>query len=211
MKPSQEQIDAWKKEYGKLFSVTIGSTDFVFREITFAEFDEITALKDSIDSAETEDFLVKKALLHPKMEDKDFDRLPAGIISSLADEILAFSGATDPKKAKEILDFHRQSSSDVRVLMKAFVLSTMPAYKEEELDHLTFDRLAEKVVLAEQIIKINQATMGIENEVTLDLIDPEEEQKKVQEQYKKDVIQRKPGQAVPGDPVAEKLAQALGG
>lgn len=211
MATSSEQIAKWKKEHGHIFSMQIGSTEFIFREITFNEFDEVIAFQELEDSAAAEDFLVRLALLYPQMQQKDFDKLPAGVISSIADEVLSASGIADPKQAKSMLDDLRLQSSDVRVLMKAFVLSTMSAYREEDLDEMTFSQLAKKVVLAEQIIKINQAAFGIENEITLDLVDPEEEAQRAMQDKQKHAAQKKPGQAGAGDPIAQKLSQALGG
>jgi len=210
MGPTQEHIVAWKKEYGNIFSMTIGSTDFIFREITFNEFDDVQRYRESESSAAAEDYLVRMALLYPQMSDEDYDRVSAGVVTSIAEEILDMSGMGSPKRAKSVLDKHRNNTNEVRVLMKAFILATMSAYKEEELDYYTFDELAKKVVMAEQIIKVNQAAFGVDNEITLDLIDPEEEVQKQQHEADKHNKQKKPGQAGANDPIAQKLASALG-
>jgi len=211
MGATPEQIASWKKEHGNIFSVAIGSTEFIFREVTFSEFDDVISRQQTEDSAEAEDFLVRTALLYPEMAESDYDLMPAGVVTSIAEEVLEQSGMASPKKAKGILEKYREQNTEVRSLMKAFILATMPAYKEEELDFLTFSQMAKKVALAEQIIKINQAAFGVENEITLDLIDPEEEAQKQDTEKQKHAAYKKPGQAGAEDPIAQKLAQALGG
>lgn len=211
MSADEQQIREWKKQYGNIFSIAIGSVDFIFREITFAEFDDVYARQDSSDSAEAEDYLVRLALLYPTLSDEDYDKMPAGVVTSIAEEVIDVSGMGNPKRAKAMLEKHRENNNQVRNLMKAFILATMNAYREEELDDCTFDQLAKKVALSEQIIKINQTAFGVENELTLDLIDPEEEERKAEAEAHKHATSKKPGQAGAKDPIAEKLAQALGG
>lgn len=206
--PTPLEIRRWKQQYGKIFSVSIAGVDYIFRELTFAEYDEVVALELDEDSAEAEDHLISLVLLHPSIE--QFDQMPAGVITSLAEEVLELSGFGSPRYAKQLLEVCREEVSEVRGLMKAFVLATMPAYKEEELDQLTFAELAMKVALSEQIIKINQTAFGIEIDIKLDLIDPEEEAQKQEEELRKHAAQKKPGQAGYNDPIAQKLAQALG-
>jgi len=112
------------------------------------------------------------------------------MVSALAEEILSESGFADPSKAKAVLDQKRADASQVRSLMKAFVLATITSYTAEDLDNLTYPKLAEKVALSEKIIEIKQAILGIEStNVSLKLIDPQEESKS-----KANV-----------DPIAEKL------
>lgn len=202
-----EQVEAWKKEYGQIYSASTKKAEYIFREISFAEYDK--ALEgEGEGSAEKEDELVRTALLYPV--DPDFDRIPAGFISSLAEEILAVSGFTDLHVARKILDEARVKTQEVRGMMKSFVIAAMPAYKEEELDQMTFRQLAAKVALAESVIKVNQTAFGIEAAFKLDLIDPEEEAARHAQEVKKHNAQRKPGTAALDDPIAHKLASALG-
>lgn len=208
MSATSEQIDHWKQQYGKIFAVSVQNTEYIFRQLTFREFDAVYAKKSGADTAAAEELVFATAVIYP--EQIDYDKIPAGVITSICDEILDNSGMGSQRRAREILSAHREKASEVRVLMKAFVLATMGSYKEEELDDLTFDELAKKVVLAEQIIRVNQSAFGIENEVTLDLIDPEEEQRKQATEAAKHTAGKKAGQAGFNDPIAQRLADALG-
>ena len=143
-----------KLKYGSIFETYLKKDLVIFRELTFAEFDKIAeheSLGES--SAEIEDLIIKSAVLYP--EDIVLDNYPAGLVASLAEEILQESGFASPAKAKRTLDDKRAQAAEVRNLMKAFVLSTITTYSPEDLDNLTYTKLAEKVALSEKIIEIN--------------------------------------------------------
>lgn len=194
-----------KKKYGSVFETSLKKDVVIFRELTFSEFDKISeyeALGES--STEIEDLIIKFAVVYP--ENIVLDNYPAGLVASLAEEILQESGFASPARAKRILDDKRLQASEVRNLMKAFVLSTITAYSPEDLDNFTYSKLAEKVALSEKIIEIKQSTLGIEpTNVMLQLIDPEEEQRKSQDLAERFNQSRKDGEAKFEDPIAQKL------
>lgn len=104
------------------------------------------------------------------------------------------------------MDQKRDKASSVRSLMKAFVLATIHTDTPEFLDNLTYSQLAERVALAEKIIEIKQAINGIEStNVTLALIDPEEELAKERAAAAAYDSKRKEGEAKYNDPIARKL------
>lgn len=139
-------------------------------------------------------------------ENYNFNKLPAGIVSSLSEEVLDFSGFSSAKVAKDILNKKRETAGSVRGLMKAFILATINSYTPEFLDSLTYSQLAERVALAEQIIRVKQAINGMEStDVTLALVDPEEEQMKAKQLAEKYNKSRKEGEARIDDPIAHKL------
>lgn len=205
----QADIRKWKDEYGRVFSVHLNGIDYIFHALTHAEYERFEKKLQDEGVPEAEDCVLSLGLLDPL--DVEFDKQPAGVVSTLAEEIIDVSGFNNPKTAKDILEEKREEVEEVWGLMKSFVIATMPAYREEELDDLTFADMAYKVALAEAIIRVNQAVFGIENSVTLDLIDPQEEQSQMQEQAMKHNVQKKPGQASHQDPIAQKLRNSLGG
>lgn len=194
-----------KQRYGSVFQTSLKKDEIVFRELTFSEFDKIAEHEKSGENqTEIEDLIIKSAVLYP--EDIVLDNYPAGLVSSLADEILQESGFADPSRAKKILDQKRQQASEVRNLMKAFVLSTISAYSPEDLDNLTYTKLAEKVALSEKIIEIQQNIAGIKpTNVSLQLVDPNEEKQKIQDKAKRYNSSKKEGEANFEDPIAQKL------
>ncbi|CAB4143347.1 hypothetical protein UFOVP784_121 [uncultured Caudovirales phage] len=194
-----------KSLYGSVFQTYLKKQLVIFRELTFAEFDKITEHQNSGESsAEIEDLIIKIGVIYP--EDINVDAYPAGLVSSLAEEILEESGFASPRKAKRILDEKRLEASEVRSLMKAFVLATITSYTPEDLDNLTYTKLAQKVALSEKIMEIKQAILGIEStNVNLQLVDPEEVMEKEQDKANRYNQSRKEGEAKYNDPVAQKL------
>jgi hypothetical protein len=90
--------------------------------------------------------------------------------------------------------------------MKAFVLATIHTYRPEDLDNMTFSKLAENVAMAEKIIEIKQNINGMEStNISLQLIDPEEEIEKKKDLANRYNSSRKDGEAKYEDPVAKKL------
>lgn len=173
--------------------------------MTFAEFDRISEHQNAGESNEDiEELIIKSAVIYP--DDLNLDKYPAGMISALAEEILSESGFADPSKAKSVLDQKRADAAQVRSLMKAFVLATITSYTPEDLDNLTYPKLAEKVALSEKIIEIQQAILAIEpTNVSLKLIDPQEETEKVKQKVENYNKSRKDGEAKYEDPIAQKL------
>lgn len=201
-------LSQWKEQYGEIYSFTHRTTEYIFRAATYKECRiAATPVGEDWSTAEAEDMLVDICLLAPR---ENFDRVPAGIISSLAHEIQKVSGSGTPQWVRGVLDEKRATVQGVEYLMKAFVITTMPTLTLEELDDLTFQQLSLKVAFAEQIIKIEQA-IASGGDVSLEVIDPVEEAEKENRQRQKHTTSRKPGQAGYDDPVASKLRQALGG
>lgn len=194
-----------RKKYGSIFSVNIKNQEIAFRELTFNEYDKVVEYKNSDDPlVDAEDYIISSAVVYP--ENFDANSLSAGAASSLAQEIVDFSGFYSPSLAKQILESKRQTASEVRGLMKAFVLSTISSYRVTELDSMTFSQLAELVALSEKIIEINQNSYGIEStSIKLLLIDPEEEQQKKKTSAARHNLSRKEGEAAYEDPIAQKL------
>jgi hypothetical protein len=203
---SSELLYELKKKYGSLFQTSIKNQSIIFRELTFSEFDQISEYQLSKDhtSVDIEDYIIKSAVVYPS--DFNSDKYPAGQISSLSEEILEESGFSSPTKAKNVLNQKRQQASEVRNLMKAFVLATISTYSAEDLDNMTYAKLAENVALSEKIIEIKQAILGIEpTNVSVQLVDPNEEKEKQEDFANRFNSSRKPGEAKYEDPVAQKL------
>lgn len=201
-----EEYNSLTSRYGAIFSTQVKNQEIFFRELTFSEFDSIINIQniEGGSSVDSEDMIIKTAVVYPK--DLNVDRLPAGIVSSLSQEILDVSGFNNPKTAKKILEEKRYSANQVRGLMKAFVLSTIKSYTPEELDQMTYSQLADKVALSEKIIEITQAMHSIEpNDLKLQLIDPEEEEEKKKQKAAKHNMAKAEGAAQYDDPIAQKL------
>jgi hypothetical protein len=83
-----EKLYELKKLYGSLFITQLKKQEVIFRELTFSEFDRISEYQNSPEytNVDIEDLIIKTAVLYP--EEINLDKYPAGLISSLAEEIL---------------------------------------------------------------------------------------------------------------------------
>ena len=160
-----------------------------------------------LSSAEEEEMALDLCILHPHLE--SVDNLPAGVISGLAEQIYKVSGVAEPHWAKNVMDTKRQEADRVEVLMQAFILAAIPTYTPEQLENMTFTQLAERVALAEQVLKVQQAAIT-STDVKLDLVDPEEEAIQHEVAKQRHTTTRKPGQASYDDPIAQKLRSVMG-
>lgn len=208
MFPSQSEINELKRQYGEIF--VIGN--YIVRQLKLGEFSEI----ENLESIDAEDRIVELAVLWPENKEK----ISAGHVSSLANEIIEVSGFMDPAG---ILDEARAKSKQIRSMMYAFVLATQEKYTEEDLYKLTFAQLADKVALAENIIEIQKAIYDPTVEMRLVIGQVEEEQEDSEPIVTSkdwDDISRgtyyspdRPsvaGTATTADPIAQKLKLAMG-
>ena len=201
-----ELIFSLKSKYGNVYSIQVKSADLVFRELTFAEYSKIMHFEqaDQYTYADIEDFILENAIVYP--DNFDVNKIPPGTVSLLSEEILDISGFYSAKIAKAIMESKRLEANEVKNLMKAFVLATISSYTPEQLEEMTFSQLAERVALAEKIIEIQQGVNGLEStNISLQLIDPEEEQQKAVQRAKQHNDSKLPGAAEYDDPIARKL------
>jgi hypothetical protein len=201
-----ELLFKFKSIYGHVYSATIKGAEVFFRELTFKEYDQIIYNREleGASSADLEDLIIEKAIIYP--EDFDLNKIPPGAVTSLAKEVLDMSGFSSVKQAKNVLEEKRSEAQEVKNLMKAFVLAAMDGYTLEDLENMTFSKLAEKVAIAEKIIDIKQAINGIEStDIRIQLIDPEEEEIKQKVSASRHNSSKPQGAANYEDPIAQKL------
>jgi hypothetical protein len=195
-----------KYKYGNLYFISIKGVDLYFRELTFKEYEKVLHFQrtEEYSYADIEDIVLQQAIVYP--ENFDLNKIPPGVVSSLAEEVIDLSGFSSARMAKRVLLAKREEANEVKNLMKAFVLATISSYSPEDLEDMTFSQLAEKVALSEKVIEIQQNINGIEStNITLELIDPEEEMEKHKEMAKKHDLAKPTGAAGLDDPIANKL------
>jgi hypothetical protein len=201
-----ELVFALKSKYGNIYSVEVKGQSLVFRELTFKEYNKILYLQglDGFSSADMEDLILSYAIIHP--ENFDLMSISPGAVSSLSQEILDISGFFTVSLAKSVLEEKRYEATEVKNLMKAFVLATISTYTPDDLENMTFSELAENVALSEKIIEIKQNMNGMEpTNLTLQLIDPQEEVEKEKVKAARHNLSKKEGEAAYQDPIANQL------
>ena len=140
-----------------IFQFEIGGNTFLYRQFTVGE---LNTLATADDVSGIEDVFVKNATLYP--EDFDFDKIKAGYVLQYADDIIRNSQYQDLGKIAERLEELR-ALAKINVIshMKTMIITAMPAYKEEELDLLTYEELLHKTVLSEGILEMQATLAGL--------------------------------------------------
>jgi hypothetical protein len=99
--PSQEQIDAWKQQFGKIYVLPLSMTEaYVWRYITRAEWMSLMSNQELV-SNETmlQTQIVQRALLWPKFGPVELQSSRAGLIPTLFGVIMQGSYFLAPEVA----------------------------------------------------------------------------------------------------------------
>jgi hypothetical protein len=177
-----ELVKINKEKYDKVFSAHLTNTyECVFRPLTVFEYEKIEG-DESLTSAEAEDIIVSKCVFWP--EDFSVNDFQAGLISSLAEEILESSHLSSVEAAQNALLVSRQKSNTITSMMKSTVLALKDTlgFTLEDLNGMTFEQLCEKVTLAEQIIKVQKTLYDPSVELEISFGSNTEEVEEVQDQ-----------------------------
>ena len=207
-----------KRKYGRVFLVSEGGKDYVFRCLRIYEFQKV--INDFEVDAEAEDFIVENTLVWPT-DCRPLNSLRPGTVTTVANDILDESAFTNPKKARAIFEAERDHALEAIEIMRAVVLACgdVLGVQEQDINRYTFDQLAKKTALAEQIIQIRKSIVDPTLELHLEIIDPEElieADRAEQDRALKESLsprneegRSKFGTATVNDPIARNLQDAL--
>jgi len=214
----EELIAQLKEKYGNtLFSLSIFGKDYVFRPLNVGEYRDLVS--SDLPTDEKEDMIVSRAVVWP--EDLSGVMTKAGIVSSLASEILDCSNFFDVKSCKAIFDSARAEAQDIVNIMKALILAVHQEFNlnEVDVDSMTFAELSKKAALAEQILTIKKVVNDPNMEFNLEIVDPEEiaaaDRAVQQREFEKAINSHDPdlqstlGTAPTSDPLAAKLQAGM--
>lgn len=90
---SQEQINKWKEQFGRIELSVIGGRAFVYRFAPNMEWQQLKTQTENLDRRElVEEALVKRFVLFPQSFKTELPTLPAGVVPTLAEAITRISG-----------------------------------------------------------------------------------------------------------------------
>jgi len=113
---SHPDIDALKQKHGALFSLEVGGTLFVFKQLSLGEFAKIDGKEQSPD---LEDFIIQAAVVHPE----EIPELRTGEYVALCESILKISGWGDENVFLTILSEKRKEAQSFHPEAKALICS----------------------------------------------------------------------------------------
>lgn len=163
---TQNQRFELKQRYGNIYSTVLGKVEYIFRPLTIEEYRYILdSTGDGKTDADLEDVAVSFGVVSPNP--LDLDKMKAGHVSALAEEILRVSGFIDIDFLSNLLNTYRDDLEEATYMMKAIIIAAMPSYTDEDLDKYTLDSLLKKMVLAEKVITVQQAASGIPEDMAV--------------------------------------------
>lgn len=161
---SPERLVELKAIHSKIFTVTIDGIDITFRPLTFNEYNHISnSLTYGISVADVEDYIVQTAVVDPI--DFDVDDILSGSVTSLSEHILDISGFNNIDVVVNALDEARSLVREsIEHVFKAFIFAATPknTISDEFLGNLTIYEMLYEVALAEQIIEVQQKSVGVD-------------------------------------------------
>jgi hypothetical protein len=185
--PEPELITFWVNEHGSLGQEEISGYQFYFRPLLRKEHKKIL-LQSQDNSVIYEDLLCQEATLWPENFDFSGENLPAGVNSSLAQEILTLSGFTQ-EASEELFKYWRAQIHDVQERHCLIILMSFPHLTLDMLDSMSNETFYRYLAYAEFIQNINFSIKGVDSRpvVKLLLADNDEyviEAKRLDEQAK---------------------------
>lgn len=148
----RSKIVGHRKRYGDNWLTAFpNSLEIPWRQLTLQEFLDYDDLfrSNKYTSAEIEDEIFRLAVLEP-LYTENLDILPAGVISTVAAQILNISGAQDPEQISRDLDIARNQTQDFISSAVVLICSVFPAYTPEDVYSLTYPVFMQRLALAER-------------------------------------------------------------
>lgn len=97
--PTAVQLTQWKAQHNDIFVITIAEKTYIYRYLKRLEWMRMQTEEQFIKMSpmETEEYVFDKCLLYPHISPLDKPKLPAGLISTLSDQIRLNSMFLNPE------------------------------------------------------------------------------------------------------------------
>lgn len=99
-RPSEEQLEDWKRLYGDIFLVSLSEREnFVFRALKRSEWRTIFKRIEKLSEQKKAEYIVSQGVLFPKLTDNNMSAVTAGAPETIRNLILEASNFIDPERA----------------------------------------------------------------------------------------------------------------
>lgn len=172
--PSKDALADLRNQWGHIYEVQSSQGSIYYRGLTWNEFNDII-MNSFISSYRKEELIFNSCVVWPPKI--SVDDVPPGLVTYAADAIVKDSGMTDPEIAQNTLNEYREKAQTIHTSIKAVLLSQFELLRltEDDIDNMTFEQSAEKLVLCEQIMQIQKAMFNPEYDVpSFNIIEQEE-------------------------------------
>lgn len=168
---AQDQLLAWKKQYGTVFHGFLADREYCFRSLTIGEFNSILGGRgaedlDMVEQVEAEDEIVGACLLYPSIE--EYGSWPVGLATKLAEAIITSSGWGEEDKIEELFSRYQRELGTYVAQFKLVIIAAGMGYTWEQLDEISMEKMVELAAAANAIVAIkSQIAMGNPPQFTL--------------------------------------------
>ena len=148
-----EVVDAYKK-FGVLYVTQFEWGAVIWRPLSWSEVDLYEKLFMAAPGAkaELEEQIFRDCVVEHPLPEEDFDNWQAGIITTVANQIVKVSSATHPEEFIGRLNRVREEvAGNVLYQIYASIMKVFP-YKMEELIAMPLETLLERLAMAEVIL-----------------------------------------------------------
>lgn len=152
-------IDNWRMEYGRLYRVSIGPYECIYRRLTAAEYIQI--VDASLSDCALDDAIVRGALLCPQL---DPDTTYTGVYSQLSSYIVQSSMLGEASEWQGHIDMRKAAITPRRGPDNALVtddpimglilhiIGAFPSYRPEDLLRLPIEDILDRVAWADVVL-----------------------------------------------------------
>lgn len=163
----QEQINSWKKEFGEIQLTEINGIEFIFRLITYKEYETIHRL--SIDDVELDERICELCVLSPVPEEGWGGEVFAGYSSSIGAIIREESLISAKASGESIQDIIEkgaiQMENNFQMQLPAIIARVFPQYKIDEIEEMTLKKQVDIYIKAQWVLKeIDGKELGFDSE-----------------------------------------------
>lgn len=146
-------INAYR-EFGILYVSQFEFGGFIWRALSQSEAELYVGLFKTVPQAKAdlEEEIFKDCVVDHPLPEEDYDQWNAGIVTTVAQQILYFSSIRKSEEFLQRLDAVRESvAGDIWNQIHARIMSLFPAYTLEQLRNMSIDSIMEKLVLIELV------------------------------------------------------------
>ena len=145
--PSKQDIEKIKSIFGPLHKVTVEGDSYIVRALSIRDLIDLGVFKEI--TFDSEESIVKNGLVFPI--DVEISELPAGTVSILSNLILDKSGVLTKESMDDALARARKRKT-IFTEIYSFICCGFPAILPGDLESLTMDKLMDLVIMAEEIL-----------------------------------------------------------
>lgn len=103
-KPSDEEIDGWKKRFGDIYLVSLSEKEnFIFRALRRQEWRQLMTQVAKFPEAKKTEAIITRAILYPKMSEANVAVLTAGAPDTIRNLVLEASNFLEPERAVQLV------------------------------------------------------------------------------------------------------------